>query len=431
MALWLILTGSLFGLASPEFLNKNFAWDSLTLFFSLVILTSTFFACLLGYSYSFPSGVSYRRFLLLVFSISSLLLFLAGTQNLLYFLVLWTLVGLLFFLLLHEFDARQAWNYLVLDLVSSLILLCGVAFLYGITGALNLTEIKVNLVVDFFTRGVPGKILPVSLDLISIGLVFKLGLFPFYFWLGSFHKAGNLLLYSIFSLLIRPGLLAFAMRFWLKSVLIYQEDWQHILFIGAAISTLWGGLALLLWRKENRGWLYLDLIQIGLLASAIAAGTFAGLAGGLFFLWGYLFGFWGLVFIFTLFRKGDFDFNSVACSIKSDKLIFVAFILLVSSMVGLPLTAGFWGKHNLFKALLDGGRGGLVLAGLGATLLVALYFIPIFKISFSAKPSSPAINSSRTLKAGLLVSFLASLLVGLFPDLILKLVLDAAAAIPF
>lgn len=428
--LWLI-TASLFGIESAELFSQNYAWDGLSRYFSILILVATFFATLLGYVHPWSDRISYPKFIGLLFGLASVLIFLAGSQNLLYFLILGSIAQLLFYLLLREFDSRQAWNYLILDLVSSLIFLIGVGLLYAVSGALNLIDIKTNLVIDFFKFGAPGKILPVSLILITVALVYKLGSFPFYFWLGNLPKHQNLLPYSLFSLLIRLGFLAFAIRFWLRGVLIYGEDWQFILWMGGIGSILWGGLALIVWPQKNRSWLYLDLVQVGFLICAISAATLTSLSSGLFFLWSYLFSFWGLILVFALFSKESFDFLSVFSQIKSSKVAVLSSILFICSIIGLPFTAGFWGKYNLIANLLKEKMWGLAGAGLVSVLLLLLYFVPNLRKGLALQPADCPNKGSLVLRTGLLFCAAAILTVGFFPEIILKLVLEAAASIPF
>ena len=427
----ILIGASLFGIPKQELFAQNYAWDGLSLYFSLLILFSALMATFLGYGGELPQKITYRKFIFLLFSLAALLILLAGSQNLLYFLVLWSIIQILFSFLLKEFDPKQSWSYLVLDLVSSTAFLIGAALLYAISGAVNLIDIKTNLVVRFFTLAPPGKILTVSLVLITIGLMSKLGAFPFHFWLGSFNRQKNHLPYAIGSLLIRLGLLAFAIRFWLRGVALYLEEWQYILFIGGTLSILWGGLALLIYRRESRSWLYLDLIQLGFLLSGVAAASFLTLSGGLFFLWTYLFGLWGLILTFAYYPQPGFDFKLLFSQLKTNKALAISVVFLVGSIIGFPITGGFWGKYNLLNALFKEKMWGLAIAGLAGTLLLLIYFGLILRNRPSPQPLENPPAGSGPLQAGILICVLALLAIGLFPELILKLVLDAAASIPF
>jgi len=427
----ILIGASLFGIPQQELFAQNYAWDGLSLYFSFLILFSALMAALLGYSGELPQNVTYRKFVFLLFTLAAFLLILAGSQNLLYFLVLWSMIQVLFPFWLKEFDPKLSWNCLVLDLVSSTLFLTGAALLFAISGAVNIIDIKTNLVIRFFTLAAPGKILTVSLVLITIGLMSKLGAFPLHFWLGTFHRGKNLLPYAILSLLIRLGLLAFAIRFWLRGVALYLEEWQYILFIGGVLSILWGGLALIIYRRESRSWLYLDLIQLGFLLSGVAAASFQTLSGTLFFLWAYVFGFWGLILTFTYFCQPGFDFRLLFLRLKINKALAIGLIFLVCSVVGFPITAGFWGKYNLINALLKEKMWGLAIPGLVGTLLLLIYFGLIFRDKSSVQPAEIPQTGSSLQRAGVFFCGLALLAIGLFPELILKLVLDAAASIPF
>jgi NADH-quinone oxidoreductase subunit N len=421
---------SLFAIPSTELFQNNLVWDKFSLYFSLLILLSSLFACLLRYGLSRRILIGYRKYLLLVFTASAMLIFLAGTLNFIYFLVVWSLLQLLFYQLIEEPDSRLAWNYLVLEAVSTSVLLIGLVILFRITGAVNLAEIKTNLVLQFFQQGPPGKILTVSLVFITVALVFKLGLFPFYFWLGSFHRKTSLIPYSFFSLLLRLGLLAFTIRFWLRSVIIYPEYWQFVLIAAGAGSILWGSLALWIAAGRGKTWLYLDLIQLGFLAGAIAVADFAGLWGGLFYLGVYVFGFWGLAFGFAAYGQDEFDFKNLFIRIKRNRLWLVGLAVCLGSLIGLPLTAGFWGKYNLISTWFKQDWRGLAWVALASSLFLLFYFALIY-----IRQRGLAAGDSDKIPQTLAIGFLACCIIlfwfGLFPEVVLDLVLPAAATIPF
>ena len=106
-------------------------------------------------------------------------------------------------------------------------------------------------------------------------------------------------------------------------------------------------------------------------------------------------------------------------------------IFLVGSLIGFPITAGFWGKYNLLTALYGDRMWGLLIAGLMGTLLLIIYIALIFREKLIATSSEISQSQAWSLKVGLLLCAAALLAVGLFPELILDLVFRAAASIPF
>ncbi|OGC78497.1 MAG: hypothetical protein A2Z27_02805 [candidate division Zixibacteria bacterium RBG_16_50_21] len=426
----ILLAASLFGLPPCELFTQNYVWDDLGLYISLLILLSAALACFLAYYQQRPDSISFRKFVMWIFALSGLLIFLAGVQNLLFFLVIWSLAQILFYFFLREFDRALAWNYLALDLVSTLVLTLGVALLFAISGNLNLIDIKTSLVVEFFTRGSPGKVLHLGFILITIGLISKLGLFPFYFNLAGLPRSKSLLPCTVFSLLLRLGLVAFAIRFWLRCAIIYPDDWQFILLSASILSALWGAFGLLVW-KEKKEWLYLDLIQMGFLAGPVSAAAFTPLSGGLFFLGSYILGFWGLILIYAYLNYTGFDFSGALKNLRSDRLIFWALVICLGSLVGLPATLGFWGKYSIFSTLEEAKMPFLAYSGLLANLILAIYFGHLFIRSLLTQPVTITSSSHPALRVLGIICALALLALGLFPDFVLTLALEAAGSIPF
>ena len=426
----IFLAVSLFGLPQTDLFSHNYAWDNLSLYFSLLILISTLAACLVAYHTQLSPRISFRRFMPWIFGISALLIFLTGAHNLLYFLAIWSLAQVLFYFFLREFDSGRAWSYLFLDLISTLVIVVGTGFLFAITGNLNLIDIKTTLVVEFFTRGSPGKVLHLGFILITIGLISKLGLFPFYFSLGGLQRSKSLLPYSISSLLLRLGLLAFAIRFWQRCAIIYTDDWQFILSTACTLSVLWGAFGLLLW-KERKEWLYLDLVQLGFLAGPISVAAFTPLSEGLFFLGSYILGFWGLILIYAYLNYTGFDLAGALRHLRTDRLLFWALVICVGSVIGLPATLGFWGRYGIFSSLREAKMPFLAYSGLLASLILAIYFGYLFIRSLLTQPVTITRLSHPTLRVLGIICALALLVLGLFPDFVLTLALEAAGSIPF
>ncbi len=106
-------------------------------------------------------------------------------------------------------------------------------------------------------------------------------------------------------------------------------------------------------------------------------------------------------------------------------ITMAAFTIGALSMIGVPLMAGFTTKWYLAVGAIEAGSYA-ILAVLGiSTLLNAAYFIPIlYKAYFEPPPPGehPAEEVSYTVVVPLMVTAMASVVLGVYPDLLLGLI---------
>jgi NADH-quinone oxidoreductase subunit N len=99
---------------------------------------------------------------------------------------------------------------------------------------------------------------------------------------------------------------------------------------------------------------------------------------------------------------------------------FLTIFLL--SLIGVPLTAGFFGKFYVFKAALDGGLVWLTVLGLLNSAVAAYYYLRIIVVMYMYEPAE-SVEGVQPLSIGtsatLWVSALATIILGIFPGLIL------------
>ena len=102
----------------------------------------------------------------------------------------------------------------------------------------------------------------------------------------------------------------------------------------------------------------------------------------------------------------------------------MAFVLTVAmlSLAGIPLTAGFFGKFFvLFNAMSQGYVWLAVLAVINSMIGIYYYFKVIIAINFNAPEKVEGYQLSGVHQFALIVGSAATLVVGIFPQLIYQL----------
>lgn len=143
-------------------------------------------------------------------------------------------------LLLHGSGAkrvRAGLHYVAVNLVASMLLLVGIAVVYGVTGSLSMADIAARL------PGVPladQGLLRAGAAVLAVGLLIKAGVWPLNFWLGPTYASAGAPVAAYFALMTKIGLYALV-RLW---TLTYPAAGDGSPTFGAEVLT-WAGLVTL------------------------------------------------------------------------------------------------------------------------------------------------------------------------------------------
>ena len=87
------------------------------------------------------------------------------------------------------------------------------------------------------------------------------------------------------------------------------------------------------------------------------------------------------------------------------------------SLAGIPATVGFVGKFYLFSAAINEGYVALALISVINTLISVYYYLRVVMVLYMGSPASElGLHFGWNLRLPLLVSCLATLVLGLYPE---------------
>ena len=120
------------------------------------------------------------------------------------------------------------------------------------------------------------------------------------------------------------------------------------------------------------------------------------------------------------------DFAGLSEQQPATAAMFAIFLL---SLIGVPLTAGFFGKFYIFRAALDADLIWLTILGLLNSAVAAYYYLRILVVMYFHEPGE-ATQSLEPLPAGTRLTLwsaaAATLVLGVFPSLLLDVARRAA-----
>ena len=248
--------------------------------------------------------------------------------------------------------SEAAMKYFVLGALASGMLLYGMSLLYGITGTLDITDIRQNIAGLGEEQSI---ILGLGLVLVIVGMAFKLGAVPFHMWVPDvYHGAPTAVTLYIGA---APKIAAFAMvmRLLVEGLGDLHTQWQDILIIMAILSMAVGNVIAIAQTNIKRMLAYSTISHVGFLLLGILSGTKAGFSASMFYAIVYsLMSMGGFGMVLLLSRAGFEGDNLDDFKGLNDRSPWFAFMMLILmfSMAGVPPTLGFYAKLSVLQAVI-------------------------------------------------------------------------------
>jgi NADH-quinone oxidoreductase subunit N len=364
---------------------------------------------------------------------------------------------------------ESAMKYFLLSIFSSAFLLFGFSYLYGLTGTTNMPGIA-----DALSRnpaGMPGLAL-VALVMIVAGLGFKITAVPFHFYAPDVYQGTatpNAALLAFMPKLAGFAALARVLGFLPYTFhgralidtgtagLLLGEQVPVLFWIMAAVTMTLGNVLALLQDNIKRLLAYSSVAHagymlIGLSVAPRLAGASASEIGGVEATFFYIVAYGGMTvgafavlsYLSTKERPVE-TMEDVAGLGTSHPGVAILMALFMFSLVGIPLTAGFWGKFLLFNSALSvpfspdnsaslEQRKLFIILALVAAINAAIggwYYMRIVAAMYLRESLNPiAKGRIRPSLAAVWVCALVTLAVGLYPEALKQAAVDAVGRVP-
>jgi len=275
--------------------------------------------------------------------------------------------------------SKATFKYLIMSVLGSGLLLMGIAFIYAITGQLNIVAVHEQLVK---VAAAKENIITISLSLIMVGLGVKSALFPLHTWLPDAHGSAPTTSSAILSSLVLKAPIVFLIKIIYQAygleVLQDTPVFTILLILGLAGMIL--GSIFAIYQKEiKRVIAYSSVAQMGYIFFGIGLGTEMGLRVALFHIFAHaltkamLFLCVGSMIEQSGYKYKD-EFRGIG---KEMPVTLGAFTLGALSMVGIPIFPGFISKWYFSIATINADQYLFLAFILVSSLLNAVYYFPI------------------------------------------------------
>ncbi len=405
-----------------------FIADGFAVFFKVLFLIATILTVLVSMRYLEDENAHHGEYYALLLFATVGMMVMAGGGDLITIYLGLELMSLSTYVLAGFIrrdvaSTEAAVKYFLMGAFTSGILLYGLALIYGLTGTTHLNTVAQNL--GGLSLENPGLILAVILLVAGFG--FKVAAVPFHMWAPDAYEGAPTSITAYMSAAVKAAAFAGLVRVFIMALSPSAENWVPLLWILAALSMILGNVVAIAQTSLKRMLAYSSISHagyalIGVVTATQAAGP--GLSGALFYLFVYMFTTMGTFSMIILLThrgfRGDHiaDFTGLA---RTHPLPALLYVILFLSLAGIPPTAGFVGKLVIFRAAIESGFVVLAIIGVATSAIAAYYYFMVIKAMFMDEPAGVVeLSASRPLAVGLFVMVAATLLLGIFPNVVLK-----------
>jgi len=253
-------------------------------------------------------------------------------------------------------SVRGALNFAITNSVGAILVLSGIALLYGRTGALNLAQLGQSL-----AAGPADRLVVVAFLLLMVGFFVKAAVVPFHFWLADAYALAPIVVGVLFAGVVSElGLYAVARVYWtvFSAPLAGVEGLSGVLLVGAVATAVVGGVMCVLQHHLARMLAYATVSHVGLTLAGFALLGPAGAGGAVLYLVadglvkGALFISVGIV------DHHLHDVDELRLAGKGRHLPWAAALMVVGALglAGAPPFGTFLGKALMEEAALETGH---------------------------------------------------------------------------
>jgi NADH-quinone oxidoreductase subunit N len=372
---------------------------------------------------------------LMLLSVAGMMCMAAGFDIVLIFIGLelmaistYVLVG---FLRRDRRSNEAALKYLLLGAFSSGIFAYGLSVFYGLTGSTNLGVIQHELA-SHVLRTEYRPVAVIALVTTIVGLLFKIAAIPFHQWAPDAYEGAPTSITGFMSVAVKAAGWAMLLRILVAGLMPMRFIWLPIL-VFVSIATMTGAnFAALTQTNTKRLLAYSSIAHVGYMLLGLIAGTATqlntdGVKGILIYLLVYTFMNLGAFGVITSLRHkkviGDEldDLNGLYSRAPVEAVLMLVFML---SLAGIPPLAGFWGKYFIFLSLIETGHYALASLGVLYSVFGLYYYLKIANAMFMGKveKGEERLPVSFAMRAGLGLTALATLYIGIMPNRFIELV---------
>jgi NADH-quinone oxidoreductase subunit N len=403
--------------------------DSFSVFFHFLVAAVTAVVILTSYDYMEVQGIRAGEYYALVLlGAVGMSLMSSAVELVLIFIALeissistYILAG---FRRRAAISSESSVKYFLLGSFATAFFLYGVALMFGATGSTSITVIG-----DALRSGHIPILAYVGIALMFVGLGFKVAAAPFHVWTPDVYEGAPAPVVGFMSTAPKAAVFAVLLR------IMFEADapgrvW--LIWVVAALSMTLGNIGAMVQDNVKRLLAYSSIAHAGYLLVAFAALPNNGIPAAMFYTASYAaMNVGAFAVISHICGKGERyvtieDYEGLG---RRSPLLAAVLTIFLLSLIGIPITGGFFAKFYVFSAALQANLVGLVIIGVLNSALASYYYLRLIVVMYmrEAREEVPLPPIPVGLGTALAISLAATIYLGVLPGRVFEYAARTAA----
>jgi NADH-quinone oxidoreductase subunit N len=320
-------------------------------------------------------------------------------------------------------SAEASLKYFLLGSFATAFFLYGVALMFGATGSTNIDQIS---------RSLQGGAIPllafVAVAFMFVGLGFKVAAAPFHVWTPDVYEGAPAPIVGFMSTAPKAAVFAVLLRI-VFVMNVPGKFW--LIWVSAALSMTLGNLGALVQNNVKRLLAYSSIAHAGYLLVAFAAAPGLGTSAAMFYTAAYAaMNLGAFAVVSHLANAGERyvnleDYEGLG---RSSPLLAATLTIFLLSLIGIPMTGGFFAKFYVFSAAVKANLIWLTIIGVVNSGVGAYYYLRIIVMMYmrESRKEVPVISVPFALSVAIASCMAVTLYLGIFPGEALQYTQDSA-----
>jgi len=431
------LVGSLAALAATLFQSQYPGlgfWnmvrvDSFSVFFHFLVAAVTAVVILTSFEYMEVQGIRAGEYYALVlFGAVGMSLMSSAVELVLIFIALeissistYILAG---FRRSAAISSESSVKYFLLGSFATAFFLYGVALMFGATGSTSITVIG-----DALRSGHIPVLAYVGVAFMFVGMGFKVAAAPFHVWTPDVYEGAPAPVVGFMSTAPKAAVFAVLLRIMFEA---NAPGRLWLIWVAAALSMTIGNLGALVQDNVKRLLAYSSIAHAGYLLVAYAALPNNGIPAAMFYAASYAaMNVGAFAVISHIGGEGERyvtleDYEGLG---RRSPLLAAILTIFLLSLIGIPITGGFFAKFYVFSAALQANLVGLVIIGVLNSAVASYYYLRLIVVMYmrEAREDVPVSPIPVGLGTALAISLAATIYLGVLPGRVLDYAARTAA----
>src|SRR5947208_4608025 len=275
-------------------------------------------------------------------------------------------------------------KYFLLGSFATAFFLYGIALMFGATGSTSISAIS-----QVLRSGSIPVLAYAGIALMFVGLGFKVAAAPFHIWTPDVYEGAPSPVVGFMSTAPKAAVFAVLLR------IMFQANapgrlW--LIWVTAALSMTLGNLGALVQNNVKRLLAYSSIAHAGYLLVAFAALPSSGIPAAMFYAASYAamnVGAFAVVSHFASAGERYVTLEDYSGLGRRSPLLAATLTIFLLSLIGIPITGGFFAKFYVFSAALQANLVGLVIIGVLNSAVGAYYYLRVMVVMYMREPREP------------------------------------------